>query len=237
MLVLRNGEVLRGRITLADEVYVVDLPDGQIRVRRDVEVVCRDLEDGYRRKRAAIQIGNVHHHLELAQWCLHHNLLGPAAVELADARWPTRGNPMIAVLQRRLKMALEPPTPRRPRARRRRGHPTTNWTGWSAACRESGRNVHPIRPTGVAERMHGIGLPRSAVGRGHEVGADSGGQARHPADHPTEPVLRPEVRRPGQPVGQPAAARPAGRTARSNTPSSTSTRRRNTGGWPSGWAR
>lgn len=109
MLLLRNGEVLEGHITTADGVCVVDLPNGQIRVReKDVEMVCRDLEDGYRRKRAAIQIGNVHHHLELAQWCLHHNLLGPASNELADATVADPKNPMIAVLQRRLKMALEP---------------------------------------------------------------------------------------------------------------------------------
>ncbi len=117
MLVLRNGEVLEGHITLADDVYVVDLPDGQIRVRqKDVEVVCRDLEDGYRRKRASIQVGNVHHHLELAQWCLHHNLLGPAAVELADATVADPQNQMIAVLQRRLKMALEPSAPSAPKS-------------------------------------------------------------------------------------------------------------------------
>ncbi len=112
LLVLRNGEVIQGRITRDDDVYVVDVPDGQIRIKeKDVEVVCRDLEDGYRRKRAAIQVGNVHHHLELAQWCLHHNLLGPAAVELADATAADPRNPMIAVLQRRLSMALEPATP------------------------------------------------------------------------------------------------------------------------------
>lgn len=111
MLILRNGEVLEGRVTRSDDVYIVDLPVGQIRIKqKDVEVVCRDLEDGYRRKRATIQIGNVHHHLELAQWCLHHNLLGPAAAELADATTADSRNPMIAVLQRRLKMALDPPS-------------------------------------------------------------------------------------------------------------------------------
>ncbi|MEN6450559.1 MAG: hypothetical protein ABFC96_08720 [Thermoguttaceae bacterium] len=112
MLILRNGEVLEGRVTPADDVYVVDLTDGQIRVKqKDVEVVCRDLEDGYRRKRAGIQVGNVHHHLELAQWCLHHNLLGPAATELADATVADPRNPMIAVLQRRLKMSTDPQAP------------------------------------------------------------------------------------------------------------------------------
>ena len=75
----------------------------------DVDLVCTSLEDGYRRKRAAIQVGNVHHHLELAQWCLRHGLLGPAAAELADATVAEPNNPMIDVLHHRLKMALEPP--------------------------------------------------------------------------------------------------------------------------------
>ena len=67
------------------------------------------MEDGYRQKRAAIQVGNVHHHIELAQWCLRHGLLGPAATELADATVAEPNDPMIDVLHHRLKMAMEPP--------------------------------------------------------------------------------------------------------------------------------
>jgi hypothetical protein len=58
-----------------------------------------------------IQVGNVHDHLELAQWCLRHNLLGAAAVELADAKAADPKNQMVAALQQRLKMAAEPPPP------------------------------------------------------------------------------------------------------------------------------
>jgi hypothetical protein len=110
VLVLHNGEILEGRITHAEGAYVVDLPDGQIRLKdADVDLVCRSLEDGYQRKRTAIQLGNVHDHLELAQWCLRHGLLGPAAAELADAKVADPKNPMVAALQHRLKMAAEPP--------------------------------------------------------------------------------------------------------------------------------
>ncbi len=110
MVILRNGQFVEGRITQTDGLYVVDLPDGQIRIKAaDVDVVCRDLDEGYVRKRAAIQVGNVNSHLELAQWCLRHNLLGPAAQELADATAADPKNPMIDALQRRLKLALEPP--------------------------------------------------------------------------------------------------------------------------------
>ena len=110
ILLLRNGEILAGRITKKERLYSVDLSNGQIRVKADeVELVCGSLEEGYRRKRALIQVGNVHHHLELAQWCLRHGLVGPAAVELADATTADPNHRMIAVLHRRLKTALEPP--------------------------------------------------------------------------------------------------------------------------------
>ncbi len=110
LLLLRNGAVIEGRISQADGFYVVDLPNGQIRVKQsDVEMVCDNLEDGYRRKRAQIQVGNVHHHLKLAQWCIRQKLFGHAAVELTDAKIADPEHPMIGLLERRLKMAMAPP--------------------------------------------------------------------------------------------------------------------------------
>lgn len=112
MVILRNGEVIEGKISRDDGLYLVDLPNGRIRVKEaDVDLVCRTLEEGYHRKRALIQVGNVHDHLELAQWCLRHNLFGLATVELADATAADPTNPMIAALRHRLKMAMEPPPP------------------------------------------------------------------------------------------------------------------------------
>jgi hypothetical protein len=112
IVILRNGQIIEGRISQAEGLYIVDLPDGQIRLKpTEVEVVCKSLLEGYQRKRAMIQVGNVHHHLELAQWCLRHDLWGPAAVELADATTADPTNPMIDALQHRLKMALEPQRP------------------------------------------------------------------------------------------------------------------------------
>jgi hypothetical protein len=112
MVILRNGEVVEGKVTLYEGTYIVDLPIGRIRIKQaDVDLVCSNLEEGYRRKRSVIQVGNVHNHLDLAQWCMRHNLFGLATVELADATAADPKNPMIAALQHRLKMALEPPLP------------------------------------------------------------------------------------------------------------------------------
>jgi hypothetical protein len=110
ILVLRNGQTIEGRITRVDGWCVVDLPNGQIRIKAaDVDLLCGSLEEGYRLKRAAADVGNVHDHLELAQWCLRQKLLGPAAAELADAKTADPTNRMIGVLEQRLKLALEPP--------------------------------------------------------------------------------------------------------------------------------
>lgn len=109
VLLLRNGGLLRGEITRAGDLYYVALPDGEIRIRAaEVECCCRDLEEGYRRKRGDIQLGNVHDHLRLAQWCLRHGLLGHAGRELADALEADPAHPMIGVLRRRLQTAMEP---------------------------------------------------------------------------------------------------------------------------------
>ena len=115
MLLLCNGETIEGKISRVGELYHVALPGGEIRVKAaDVELCCRDLQEGYRRKRAAVIPGNVRDHLRLAQWCLRHDLLGPAGRELADALNADPNHPMIGLLERRLKMAVEPPPPPRP---------------------------------------------------------------------------------------------------------------------------
>jgi hypothetical protein len=110
MLILRNGQTFEGRITQKDDLYLIDLGDGQVRVKvADVDVICNSLEDGYKRKRVLIEVGDVHAHLELAQWCMRHKLFGPAAAELADATDADPNHPMIGVLRHRLEIAMEPP--------------------------------------------------------------------------------------------------------------------------------
>jgi len=110
VLLLRNGEAIEGKISRVGELYYVALPGGQIRVKAaEVDFCCRSLDEAYRRKRAGSQSGDVHAHLRLAQWCLRHDLLGSAGEELADALEADPNHPMIAVLERRLKTATEPP--------------------------------------------------------------------------------------------------------------------------------
>jgi len=122
VLLLRNGEAIEGKISRVGELYYVALPGGQIRVKAaEVDFCCRSLDEAYRRKRAGIRgthaswvptegwSGDVHAHLQLAQWCLRHGLLGSAGEELADALAADPNHPLIPVLERRLKTAAEPP--------------------------------------------------------------------------------------------------------------------------------
>ncbi len=109
VLVLRNGQTVAGTLTRAGDHFFVALPEGEIRLRADdVEMACRDLDEAYARKRAVMPLGDAHRHIELAGWCLRHELLGPAASELADAMQASPTHPMIPVLRRRLEMAMHP---------------------------------------------------------------------------------------------------------------------------------
>jgi hypothetical protein len=110
VVLLRNGQIIEGRITRAGDLYYVVLPEGEIRLKAaEVELCCRNLEEGYQRKRASITADTVEEHLRLAQWCQRHELLRAAAAELADARRIDPQHPMIDILQHRLQMAMEPP--------------------------------------------------------------------------------------------------------------------------------
>ena len=112
VLLLRNGQVLRGKIAQTGDLYYVFLDGGEIRVPLvEVEFCCRDLEEGYALKRQKIEPGKVEDHLRLAQWCLRHGLTGYAATQLATAKDTDARDPRIPLLERRLKLALAEPAP------------------------------------------------------------------------------------------------------------------------------
>ena len=108
VLLLRNGEVIRGRISSAGDDYDVVLPDGEMRIRAlDVEFAGRDINECYDRQRADIESGKPEQHLSLAEWCLRHEMLKQAAREIGDAMALEPAHPKIALLERRLKLLVE----------------------------------------------------------------------------------------------------------------------------------
>jgi hypothetical protein len=117
VLLLNNGEVLEGTITSAGDRYDVDLKDGQIYVKRaEVARLCRDLQECYTHKRAGIEEGRAQDHLDLAEWCLRHQLLNIAEKELTDARAAEPDHPKIRLLETRLKLAKASPPGTSPNA-------------------------------------------------------------------------------------------------------------------------
>ncbi len=110
VLLLRNGQTIEGHVTRGSGQYQVSFPGGEIRVPvADVDLYCRTLNEGYQRKRAAIQAGNVQDHLDLARWCERHELYRFAADELTAAAAIEPNHPMLGVLRRRLELSQEPP--------------------------------------------------------------------------------------------------------------------------------
>ena len=136
VLLLRNGQMIEGQISRNNDHYQVNLPYGEIRVRvADVEFCCRTLQEGYERKRAAIQVGNVQDHLELAQWCERHGLLDLAANELSAAAAIEPNHPMVAGVAAAIAVGQgAAASAERIQRRRRQSRRPTNWTGWSAEC-------------------------------------------------------------------------------------------------------
>lgn len=108
ILLLRSGETLSGRIARVADRYSVAINGGEVSVRvTDVEMVCRNLDEAYQQKRFRVPVGNVAERLELAQWCQRQGMLGAAAQELSEAMAVDPNHPMISVVERRLKLAIQ----------------------------------------------------------------------------------------------------------------------------------
>ena len=108
VLLLRNGSVIAGNILRVGDRYEVGLTDGDVRVRAsDVEYVGADLEECYEHRRQGIDYSKVRDHLDLAEWCMKHDLKAEAGRELRDAIACDPSHPKIAVIERRLVMSLE----------------------------------------------------------------------------------------------------------------------------------
>jgi len=108
ILVLQNGNILRGKIQQTGELYQVHLSHGQLQVRAEqVEMFCENIDQAYQRRRAARGGSTADTHLELAGWCLRHNLLDYAAQELREAKTVDPEHPRLAFLQRHLQQTLK----------------------------------------------------------------------------------------------------------------------------------
>lgn len=126
LLVLRNGEVLAGRVTREDPYYRVVLRDGELRVKiSETELVCANLDEAYTFKRNRLGLGRADDHLDLAEWCLRQGLPGYAAKEIRAALAIDPTNARSEYLDRRLRQMLEAP-PQASAEKPVEAHPVTN---------------------------------------------------------------------------------------------------------------
>ncbi|HVX63693.1 MAG TPA: hypothetical protein VHC19_23930 [Pirellulales bacterium] len=125
VLLLRSGQVIPGRIIPAGDHYLVSRPHGEYRFRSsDVEMLCKDLDEVYQRKRAQIKLGKVAEHVDLADWCLKNDLIDHAETQLTYALAADATYPRIRLLERRLELARRDDEDARPapqHAAQRRG--------------------------------------------------------------------------------------------------------------------
>lgn len=113
VLVLNNGEVLRGHVTREGDRYVMTLgSNGEIRIPKErVEMLCLSMDEAYQRKRAAQHGTGIDGHLKLAEWCLRQSLTSQAADELLSAMAIDPDDHRIPLLERRLRLAVNRPLP------------------------------------------------------------------------------------------------------------------------------
>ncbi len=109
VVLLTNGEVLRGKVSRAGDQFFVWIPAGEIRLpAKRVQRVCDTIDDAYVYLSQSAT-GSVDDRLELVAWCLRYNLLGYAANELREVMVQEPENPRIAIFARRLELARKRP--------------------------------------------------------------------------------------------------------------------------------
>jgi hypothetical protein len=106
ILVLRDGGVLTGEIRQENDRYLVRRGSLEMQVRiQNVLLIASSMDDAYAQRRTAIAQGTAAAHLELAEWCLRHDLIDHATSELVAAQKIEPHNAVAEMLNRRLILA------------------------------------------------------------------------------------------------------------------------------------
>ncbi len=86
LVVLVNGNLIRGNVQQLDEHYRVQRAGGELLIsHHQVEMVCHSLAEVYEKRRAQRTASSADTHIELARWCLRNDLYEYAQRELAAA--------------------------------------------------------------------------------------------------------------------------------------------------------
>lgn len=108
LLVLRNGNLVRGKIFRLQEHYRVERDRSELMIPSvQVEMLCSTIDEVYQKRREQRTGSSADTHVELARWCLRHGLLEYAARELLDARGIDPEQRQLQIVERQLRMALQ----------------------------------------------------------------------------------------------------------------------------------
>ncbi len=112
-LLLRNGEVLEGRVSFEGDYCTIILKHGELRVRRDrVTAVEANIVEIYRKHIVPHTPAGPEGTLKRADWCLRNGLIGHAAGQITEAARHFPNEPRLAVLRARLAAARRPTKPK-----------------------------------------------------------------------------------------------------------------------------
>ena len=105
VVVLRNGSLLQGVVQRESQRVIV--ADGKDRITKvalnDVDFICKDLSEAYRRKLSRLQPDDVSQHLRLAQWCLRYDYPEGAADRLLYLHRIAPRNTAVRALEKRMR--------------------------------------------------------------------------------------------------------------------------------------
>ncbi len=108
VMLLHNNQVISGTISRAGDYYIVVVDHGEIRLHsREVQFVCGNLQEAYRHLHKRIRFDNVRDRLDLAVWCERVGLVSEAFQELRLAAALNPAHPLIPLVDRRIRMALD----------------------------------------------------------------------------------------------------------------------------------
>jgi len=103
IVLLQNGNLLRGVVQRLDDHYRVEMAGGELLVRiEQVEMICQSVDEVYEKRRASRAASSADTHLELARWCMRLDMYEHAERELEDARAIDPGHRRLPLLERQL---------------------------------------------------------------------------------------------------------------------------------------
>jgi hypothetical protein len=116
LLVLKNGQVIEGEVMRAGDYFLVTRGEGvELRMEADkVECVCASLAEAYEFKVRRLPPASARSRIELARWCLRHDLMAQCRDQLAEAELVEPNDVHVKDLKQRLKALDETPLPSTP---------------------------------------------------------------------------------------------------------------------------